>query len=64
MKRLFVSEAAQQPLVNGLMIAIDLGLAMLLVILAIVMVWRLIDLFKRKAGGAMKGYELSLEVNP
>ena len=46
MKRLFISEAAQQPLVNALMLAMDFGLAMLLVILAAVMVWRLVDLFK------------------
>jgi hypothetical protein len=46
MKRLFISEAEQQPLVNGLMYAIDFGLGMLLVLLAVVMVWRLIDLFK------------------
>ena len=48
MKRLFISEAEQQPLVNGLMYAIDFGLGMLLTLLAIVMVWRLIDLFKPK----------------
>ena len=48
MKRLFISEAEQQPLVNGLMYAIDFGLGMLLVLLAVVMVWRLIDLFKSK----------------
>src|SRR3990172_8722042 len=48
MKRLFVSEAEQQPLVNLLMYMIDFGLGMLLVLLAIVMVWRLIDLFKPK----------------
>lgn len=48
MKRLFISEAVQQPLVNGLMLAIDFGLGMLLVMLAIVMVWRLTDLFKPK----------------
>jgi hypothetical protein len=48
MKRLFITEAEQQPLVNGLMYAIDIGLGMLLVILASVMVWRLIDLFKKK----------------
>jgi len=46
MKRLFIAEAVQQPLVNTLMYAIDFGLGMLLVLLAIVMVWRLIDLFK------------------
>ena len=63
MKRLFISEAAQQPLVNGLMLAIDFGLGMLLVLLAIVMVWRLADLFKPR--GRWKdetGHELAQEV--
>jgi hypothetical protein len=48
MKRLFVSEAEQQPLVNGLMYAIDFGLGLLLALLAAVMIWRLIDLFRPK----------------
>jgi hypothetical protein len=48
MKRLFVTEAEQQPLVNTVMLLVDFGLAMLLVILAIVMLWRLFDLFKKK----------------
>jgi len=48
MKRLFISEAEQQPLVNALMYAMDGGLGLLLLLLAIVMVWRLIDLFKAK----------------
>jgi hypothetical protein len=48
MKRLFVSEAAQQPLVNTVMILADIGLGMLLVILAMVMIWRLSDLLKRR----------------
>jgi len=48
MKRLFITEAEQQPLVNGLMVAIDFGLGMLLVILAALMVYRLTDLFKNK----------------
>jgi hypothetical protein len=48
MKRLFISEAEQQPLVNVLMYAMDFGLAMLLLLLAIVMGWRLVDLFKRR----------------
>jgi hypothetical protein len=47
MKRLFISEAEQQPLVNTVMLLADFGLGMLLVILAIVMIWRLIDLFKK-----------------
>jgi hypothetical protein len=48
MKRLFVAEADQQPLVNGLMYAIDFGLGMLLVLLAVLLVYRLTDLFKSK----------------
>ncbi|MEW6285653.1 MAG: hypothetical protein AB1509_05460 [Chloroflexota bacterium] len=48
MKRLFISEAEQQPLVNMLMYMIDFGLGFLLVLLAVVMVWRLTDLFKPK----------------
>ena len=47
-KRLFVSEAVQQPLVNTVMWLADFGLGMLLVILALLMIWRLIDLLKRK----------------
>ena len=63
MKRLFISEAEQQPLVNALMYAMDFGLAMLLLVLAIVMVWRLFDLFKRKGRWAEElSHELSQEV--
>ncbi len=47
-KRLYVSEAAQQPLVNISMILSDAGLATVLVVLAALMVWRLLDLFKRR----------------
>lgn len=64
MKRLFIAEAEQQPLVNALMYAIDFGLGMLLILLAIVMIWRLIDLFKHK-GRWMEEltHELAEEVN-
>jgi hypothetical protein len=48
MKRLFVSEAAQQPLVNTLMLLMDFALGMLLVVLAMVLIWRLADLFKKQ----------------
>jgi hypothetical protein len=48
MKRLFISESEQQPLVNVLMYLMDFGLAMLLLLLAIMLVWRLVDLFKSK----------------
>ena len=47
MKRLFVSEAGQQPLVNWTMLLADIGLATVLVTLAALMIWRLADLFKK-----------------
>lgn len=64
MKRLFISEAAQQPLVNTIMILMDLGLGLLLVILAMVMIWRLADLFKKKGRWAIEAEpdDLSAEV--
>lgn len=63
MKRLFISEAEQQPLVNILMYAIDFGLGFLLVVLAVVMVWRLIDLFKPKGRWSEElTHELNQEV--
>jgi hypothetical protein len=63
MKRLFVSQAEQQPLVNTVMLTMEFGLGMLLVSLAMVMVWRLADLFKKQ--GRWKDevdQELSTEV--
>ena len=64
MKRLFITEAEQQPLVNGLMYAIDFGLGMLLLLLAVVMVWRLTDLFRNKGRWTEEAaHELAQEVN-
>jgi hypothetical protein len=63
MKRLFLNEAVQQPLVNVVMLLIDFGLGMLLIILAMLMIWRLIDLFKKKGRWKEEaGHELSVEV--
>ncbi len=64
MKRLFVSQAEQQPLVNIVMLLADFGLGMLLVILALLMIWRLIDLFKRKGRWAdeVEQNDLTVEV--
>jgi len=47
MKRLFVPESEQQSLVNTLMLLMDMGLALVLLALAIFMGWRLVDLFKK-----------------
>jgi hypothetical protein len=47
------------------MYAIDFGLGMLLLLLAVVMVWRLIDLFKPKGRWTEEqAQELAQEVNP
>lgn len=63
MKRLFISEAAQQPLVNTIMVLMDFGLGMLLVILAMVLLWRLWDLFKKKGKWTEEAeHELHAEV--
>jgi hypothetical protein len=48
MKRLFVAESAQQEVVNWTMLFVDIGLGILLVSLALFMIWRLLDLFKKK----------------
>ena len=47
MKRLFVTEVAQQSLVNSLMLMMDIGLGAILVVLALFMLWRLFDLLKK-----------------
>ena len=48
MKRLFVAESEQQGLVNIVMLLMDLGLGIVLVVLAIFLIWRLYDLFRAK----------------
>ena len=67
MKRLFVDEASQQPLVNLTTLLGDIGLGTVLLVLAALMVWRLMDLFKRRGrwteeiderlGSALEGEE-------
>jgi hypothetical protein len=48
LKRLFVSEAEQQPLVDGALLLTDVGIVLVLVVLAALMLWRLMDLFRRR----------------
>jgi hypothetical protein len=66
MKRLFVSQAEQQPLVNALMLLVDFALGMLLMILALVMIWRLFDLLKHKGRWSeeVEQNDLRAEVEP
>lgn len=47
MKRLFVSEAEQQPLVNATMLLVDIGIVVVLLALAMLLIWRLADFFKK-----------------
>jgi hypothetical protein len=47
-KRLFVSELDEGPLVRTTTLLIDLGLGAVLLALGALMVWRLVDLFKKK----------------
>jgi hypothetical protein len=46
MKRLFVTEVEQQNIVNWTMLLTDIGLALVLTVLAVFMLWRLYDLFR------------------
>jgi hypothetical protein len=47
LKRLFITEYAQQTLVDTLFIFADIGLSAVLIILAALLIWRLIDLFSK-----------------
>jgi len=62
MKRLFVPESEQQSLVNTVMLLMDIGLALVLVALAIFLGWRLFDLFK-KNGYWRKEYDTERKTN-
>ncbi len=48
LKRLFVKEYYDEPITAKTMLFIDLGLGVILVILAMLLIWRLFDLFKNK----------------
>jgi len=62
MKRLFVSEATQQPVVNWTILATDLGILLVLICLGAFMVWRLLDLFKREGRWAGELEESTLRI--
>ncbi|MCI0477917.1 MAG: hypothetical protein L0Y55_16875 [Anaerolineales bacterium] len=60
-KRLYVAESSQQPLVDAIMLVTDAGLATVLVTLAVLMVWRLIDLFARNGKWSREAREEVVE---
>ncbi|MGD8458041.1 MAG: hypothetical protein PVF83_16815 [Anaerolineales bacterium] len=62
LKRLFISEADQQPLVDLLMLFIETGLGILLTVLAAFMIWRLADLFKAKGRWSLELKEENSDV--
>lgn len=67
LKPLFVEEATQQPMVRVTTLLGDIGLVAVLLVLAAVMVWRLIDLFKKRGRWSKEMHERlneSPEVHP
>jgi len=62
MKRLFVEHYAQEKMVNWTMLLADLGLALVLVVLAMLLLWRLFDLFKKKGLWMLEKDNPELEV--
>ncbi len=63
MKRLFVTEYFEQPIVNWTMVLMDLGLGIILVILAIFLGWRLFDLFKQDGLWKKEALNPELDIN-
>ncbi len=65
MKRLFVTEYYERPLVNTTMLLTDFGLGAILVIVGGLLVWRLMDLFKNDdALWKVEVKDSELKVNP
>jgi len=62
LKRLFVSESEQQPLVNVTMLLADIGLVLVLVAVAGFLGWRLIDLLMKKGRWSQELAESGIEV--
>jgi len=66
LKRLFVDEANQQPVINTTTLLGDIGLVAVLIALASLMIWRLTDLFKKKGRWSKETHEsigAQIEVN-
>ena len=63
LKRLFIDEASQQPLVDWTMLFTDLGLGTVMLVLAALMTWRLVDLFKKNGRWKRELAEAAQEVS-
>jgi hypothetical protein len=64
MKRLFVTEFAERSLVNTTTLLMDIGLGTVLLALGALMVWRLVDLFKKRGRWRAELEETCPEVSP
>jgi len=63
MKRLFVTQFEQQPIVDNTMLFIELGLGTILIALLIFLLWRLFDLFKVDGIWKKQSIDKELDVN-
>jgi hypothetical protein len=63
MKKLFVTEFMEPPLVNKVMVLMDFGLGAILVMLGIFMGWRLFDLFKQDGLWKKEAHNPELDLN-
>ncbi len=61
LKRLFVTEAGQGPLVNWTLFLTEVGLGLVLIVLGIFMGWRLLDLFNRKGRWEVERVEAGIQ---
>ena len=63
LRRLIVTEAREQSLVNTVILIMDIGLGTVLLLLAILMVWRLVDLFLNRGRWCNELEETGYQVN-
>ena len=63
MKRLFVRQLYQQEVINWTFLLTDIGLSAVLIILAVLLLWRLFDLFKGEGTWKKEYQKPELEVN-
>lgn len=64
LKRLFVSEALEGPFANTAILLMDISLGVLLLTQAVLMVWRLLDLFTKRGRWHTELSETQQEVTP
>ena len=63
LKRLFVKQYFEEPIVKWSMLFLEIGLASVLIILAMLLLWRLFDLFKKEGVWKKEHVSPELDVN-